>query len=218
MKTFFGLIGAGGHGKEIMPMLRSMIESTLAGSNYELLFIVENLKTPTYINEYPVISLQAFFRLHGIKRFNITISNSKKRQRIAESCMAQGVLPFSLIAPSAILLDSNEIGEGVMISTQTIITSNVKIGRFFQVNNQCNISHDCIIGDFVTFGPGVRCNGNVTIGDHAYIGAGALIKQGKPEAPLKIGAGAFVGMGAVVIKDVEPYTTVVGNPARLMVK
>ncbi|MGU3304927.1 acetyltransferase [Pseudomonas sp. M5A4_2d] len=218
MKTFFGLIGAGGHGREVMPMLRSMIKGTPAESNSELLFVVENLEAPTQINGYRAISLQAFFELDGIKRFNIAIGDSKARQRIADVCMAGDISPFSLIAPSAMLLDSNEIGEGVMISAQTIITSNVKIGRFFQVNNQCNISHDCVIGDFVTFGPGVKCNGNVTIGDHAYIGAGALIKQGRHGAPLKIGAGAVVGMGAVVVKDVEPYTTVVGNPARLLVK
>lgn len=218
MKTFFGLIGAGGHGREVMPMLRSMIKGTPAELNSELLFVVENLDTQANINGYRAISLQAFFALEGVKRFNIAIGNSQARQRIADACLANDIQPFSLIAGSAILLDSNEIGEGVMISEQTIITSNVKIGRFFQANNQCNISHDCVIGDFVTFGPGVKCNGNVTIGDHAYVGAGALIKQGRHGAPLKIGAGAVVGMGAVVVKDVEPYTTVVGNPARPLVK
>ena len=45
------------------------------------------------------------------------------------------------------------------------------------------------IGDYVTFAPGVRCNGNVHIGDHAYVGAGAIIRQGKPGEPLRIGAG-----------------------------
>ncbi|WP_307847595.1 acetyltransferase [Pseudomonas veronii] len=218
MNTFFGLIGAGGHGREVMPMLRSMINGIPPELNAESLFVVENLETPTHINGYRAISLEAFFELEGIKRFNIAIGDSKARQRIADVCLARDIEPFPLIATSAILLDSNEIGEGVMISAQTIITSNVKIGRFFQANCQCNISHDCVIGDFVTFGPGVRCNGNVAIGDHAYIGAGALIKQGKHGAPLKIGAGAVVGMGAVVVKDVDPYTTVVGNPAKLLVK
>ncbi|MCY1303810.1 GDP-perosamine N-acetyltransferase [compost metagenome] len=148
----------------------------------------------------------------------MAIGDSKVRQRIAEFCLAQRIEPFPIIASSAVLLESNEIGEGCMISEQTIITSNVKIGRFFQVNCQCNISHDCVIGDYVTFAPGVKCNGNVTIGDHAYLGAGALIKQGRYGKPLVIGEGAVVGMGAVVTKDVEPYTTVVGSPARPMVK
>ena len=73
-----------------------------------------------------------------------------------------------------------------------------------------------MIGDFVTFAPGVMCNGNVHIDDHAYIGTGAILKQGTPDKPLRIGRGAVVGMGAVVTKDVAPGETVIGNPARPM--
>ena len=75
-----------------------------------------------------------------------------------------------------------------------------------------------MIGDFVTFAPAVRCNGNVVIEDHAYIGTGAILRQGKPGAPLVIGHSAVVGMGAVVTKSVPAGKTVVGNPAMLLVK
>ena len=65
----------------------------------------------------------------------------------------------------------------------------------------------------MTLAPGAKVNGNVTIGDDVYIGAGAIIRQG-----LTIGRGAVVGMGAVVTRDVPPGVTVVGNPARPIVK
>jgi acetyltransferase-like isoleucine patch superfamily enzyme len=68
----------------------------------------------------------------------------------------------------------------------------------------------------VTFAPGVKCNGNVVIEDHAYIGSGAIIKQGQPGVPVVIGRGGVVGMGAVVTKSVPAGATVVGNPARVM--
>lgn len=70
-----------------------------------------------------------------------------------------------------------------------------------------------MIGDFVTFAPSVHCNGGIIIEDYAYIGTGAMIKQGTEDKPIIIGKGAVVGMGAVVTKSVEPYATVIGNPA-----
>lgn len=48
-----------------------------------------------------------------------------------------------------------------------------------------------------------------TIGCDVWIGDRAMIKMG-----VTVGHGAVVGMGAVVTKDVAPYSIVVGNPAR----
>ncbi|MBL9156704.1 MAG: acyltransferase [Verrucomicrobiales bacterium] len=50
--------------------------------------------------------------------------------------------------------------------------------------------------------------GPVKIGDHVWIGYRAIILPG-----IEIGEGAVVGAGAVVTKDVPPFTIVAGNPA-----
>ena len=115
-------------------------------------------------------------------------------------------------------MDEAEIGEGAALSPFVTITSNIKIGKCFHANLYSYVEHDCVIGDYLTFAPGVKCNGNVHIEDHAYIGTGAVIKQGTPDKPLIIGKGAVVGMGAVVTKSVPAGVTVVGNPARILEK
>ena len=115
-------------------------------------------------------------------------------------------------------MDDVKIGEGAILTAFVTLTSNIRIGRYFQANIYSYVAHDCVIGDFVTFAPCVRCNGNVHIEDHAYIGTGAIIKQGNPGRPIRIGRGAVVGMGAVVTKDVPAGLTVVGNPARPLTK
>jgi len=51
------------------------------------------------------------------------------------------------------------------------------------------------------------------IGHDVWIGQCALLKQG-----ISVGTGAVIGMGSIVTKDVEPYTVVAGNPARLIKK
>jgi acetyltransferase-like isoleucine patch superfamily enzyme len=111
-------------------------------------------------------------------------------------------------------MDDIHLDEGCLLSPFVCLTSNIKIGCCFHANLYSYVEHDCVIGDYVTFAPGVKCNGNVRIEDHVYIGAGAIIRQGKPDQPLVIGKGAIVGMGAVVTRDVPAGATVVGNPAK----
>jgi acetyltransferase-like isoleucine patch superfamily enzyme len=111
------------------------------------------------------------------------------------------------------ITQSNEIGEGAIFCPFTTVTANAHIGKFFHANLYSYVAHDCMIGDYVTFGPSVHCNGGTVIKDHAYIGTGAVIREARDGKPIIIGEGAVVGMGAVVTRNVEPHTTVVGNPA-----
>jgi acetyltransferase-like isoleucine patch superfamily enzyme len=57
--------------------------------------------------------------------------------------------------------------------------------------------------------PGATLAGAIIVEDYATIGSGAVILP-----RIRIGAGAFVGAGAVVTKDVPPGATVIGVPAR----
>lgn len=54
-----------------------------------------------------------------------------------------------------------------------------------------------------------EAKGDTVIGDGVWIGMRAVILPG-----VKIGEGAVIGTGAVVTKDVEPYSIVAGNPAK----
>lgn len=216
-----GLYGAGGFAKEVMPLIIEHIEKAkINNSNIDFdVFFVEKTPSETTLNGYKVISEDDFFCGEYDERlFNIAIGNSKLREKIASECIARGAKPLSVRSLHSVTYDCNDIGHGEILCAHTTVTSNVKIGNFFHANLYSYIAHDCIIGDFVTFGPNVHCNGNVTIHDHAYIGTGAIIRDGTPANPIVIGEGAVVGMGAVVTKSVAPFTTVIGSPARPLVK
>jgi sugar O-acyltransferase (sialic acid O-acetyltransferase NeuD family) len=217
LKLVFGLFGAGGYAREVMPLVEEAISIATQDTTKSSIqiFFVEKDRGADEINDYPVISEAEFFKIECNRRyFNISIADSKKREHIATDCIAKGAIPMSIKSLHSIAYDRNEIGEGAIISANTVITSNVKIGKFFQLNIYSYVAHDCIIGDYVTFAPNVQCNGNVHIHNHAYIGTGAILRDGTLLKPLVIGEGAVVGMGAVVTKDVPPHTTVVGNPAK----
>lgn len=209
--TLFGLIGAGGFAREVMPFAAKVLK------NKAKLAFVETDPARATVNGYDLISEDSFAAAdHVSKIFNIAVTDSKVRENFARKYIALGYASEPLIAASVTIYSEIEIGEGAILCANTVLTSNARIGRFFHANLNSYVAHDCIIGDYVTFAPNVACNGNVHIGNHAYIGTGAIIKQGSKDAPRHIGKGAIVGMGAVVTKDVAPYTTVVGNPARVL--
>lgn len=212
MRTF-GLVGAGGFGREVMPLV-SRQSHTHAFD--EICFVVEGVPTEEMINGRRVVSMEDFLQIPDNRYFNVAIGNSSVRERISDSLVRAGCIPVSIMAQNSVQLDENRIAEGAILCPFTTVTSNAVIGRFFHANIYSYVAHDCVIGDFVTFAPGVKCNGNVVVEDHAYIGTGAVIKQGSPEKPLVIGRGAIVGMGAVITRDVAPYATVIGNPAKPM--
>ena len=216
-----GLYGAGGFAREVMPLLRELIvgEKQLNPAVTYRLYFVETSAQGTEVNGHLLVSESEFFDLNCDERyFNVAIADSKARQQIAAACIAQGAKPMSIQSSMSVSYDGNLIGDGAILCANTMVTSNARIGRFFQCNIYSYVAHDCVIGDFVTFAPSVHCNGNVHIRDHAYVGTGAVIKQGSSSKPIVIGEGAIVGMGAVVTRDVAPFTTVVGSPAKLLQK
>ncbi|MGC8972057.1 MAG: bifunctional UDP-N-acetylglucosamine diphosphorylase/glucosamine-1-phosphate N-acetyltransferase GlmU [bacterium] len=124
------------------------------------------------------------------------------------------------------------------------IESNVRVGPFAHIRDEAHIKSHSVIGDFVEVKKSVIGSntkalhlsylGDADIGERVNIGAGTITcnYDGKTKhktiiedeafigsntclrAPIKIGRGAITGAGSVVLKDVEPGTTVVGVPAR----
>lgn len=113
--------------------------------------------------------------------------------------------------------EGTEIGAFVEIGKEVIIGKNCKIGAF------SFIPEGVVIGDNVFIAPRVTfCNDKyppshgewrnlkkTIIEDDVVIGAGAIIGPN-----LRLGYKSFVGMGAIVTRDVPPFTTVFGNPAK----
>ena len=216
--TVYGVFGAGGHGREVMPLARALIsEATLeeAGSN-QLYFVVDDAHMPRerLVNGVQVVSASEFADMDAAEKlFTVAIGAPMDRKRVAQRLIEEGLKPFSIRASSHIELDCNSVGVGAVFGHFTQITSNIKIGDFFHCNWYSAVAHDCVIGDYVTFAPGVKCNGHVIIEDEVYVGAGAIIRDGT-KSPIILGKGSVIGMGAVVTKSVSPGATVIGAPAK----
>jgi sugar O-acyltransferase (sialic acid O-acetyltransferase NeuD family) len=189
------IYGSGGFGREVVTAARGRQVAFLSDTPAETFAGV------------PVISLADLTETDEVV---VAVADSGARKKLAARCQRFG----QVIAPTVVIGNEVEIGEGAIFCDFSMVTASARIGRHFHCNIYSYVAHDCVIGDFVTFAPKVCCNGNVHIGGGAYLGTGAVIKHGLPGAPIVIGEGAIIGAGAVVTRSVPPGITVVGSPAR----
>jgi UDP-3-O-[3-hydroxymyristoyl] glucosamine N-acyltransferase len=110
---------------------------------------------------------------------------------------------------SVIIEDNVDIGASTCVVRG--ILQNTLIGKGSKIGNHVNIGHNVSIGADCFISAGAVLCGSVNIEDNCWIAPHASILNHK-----KIGKGATVGLGAVVIKDVLPGMTVVGNPAKTL--
>ncbi|SBV32781.1 putative acyltransferase [uncultured Sphingopyxis sp.] len=216
MSRLIGIYGASGFGREVMPVARAQFSS-----DDRLVFIDDGAQGGERQHSgHAILSWDDFIEEAAGRdaAVSIAIAASQVRERLTERCGKAGISMCDIRASNVIVGDNVAVGEGAILQPFAMLTGDCHIGRGFHANIYSYVAHDCVIGDFVTFAPNVMCNGNVRIEDHAYIGTGAILRQGTPEKPLVIGRGATVGMGAVVTKDVPAGATVIGNPAKPMEK
>lgn len=199
-----GLCGTGGFAREVAPL-------ALAQGGADGVAFVSPEPMGTTLNDLPVIAQSD---APDDMALSIPVADAALRRRIDADLRAAGRSFISIIASTCVFRGPSQIGEGAVLCDHVVITANVVIGRHFHANLFSYVAHDCVIGDFVTLAPRASVNGNVVIEDDVYVGTGAVLKQGTPDKPLRIGRGAVIGMGAVVTKDVAPGAVVVGNPAR----
>jgi sugar O-acyltransferase (sialic acid O-acetyltransferase NeuD family) len=119
----------------------------------------------------------------------------------------------AVIHPSASIAPDVQAGDGLQVMAGAIVQTGVRLGENVILNTGAIIDHDCVVGDHVHVAPGVTLSGCVQLDHGAHIGTGASIIQG-----IRVGAGSTVGAGAVVLHDVPPGTTVVGIPAKELLK
>ena len=143
----------------------------------------------------------------------ITPDNPIVRWKLVSYYKKIGFKFTSLISSQANISRSANIGVGSVVQAGVNISSYTRIGDFCKLNTNANVMHDNVIGDYVSIAPNAVSLGYVTIKTFSYIGANSTILPKKV-----VNENCIVGAGAVVTKDVEQGTTVIGIPAKVLKK
>lgn len=104
-----------------------------------------------------------------------------------------------------------EIGANVCIDKGAL--DNTTIEDYVKINNNCHIAHNVSIGENSLITAGVLISGSTIIDSNVYIAPGTVIRN-----QLSIGKNSYVGMGSIVVKDVDSNILVMGTPAKKIKK
>lgn len=200
-------IGAGGHCKVIIDMMRDTL--VIAG-----ITDIDTKKQGTIFYGVPVLgndsNLESLYH-EGIKSALVTlgsIGDCSLRKKLYELAVGIGFRMINVISTHSVISPSISIGNGNVFMDGAIIHADVRIGDNCIINTGAIIEHDCVLGDHVHISPGACVAGGVRIGSGVHIGIGASIIQ-----DVGIGDNSIIGAGSTVIRNIPANSVVAGVPA-----
>lgn len=186
------LLGAGGHAKMLVSILQRQgihIAAVCAPQRPEsaLFSSIPYLASDDDVLQFPV---DQFMLINGIG----ALPGQTLRRSLYEHFSALGYQFSSVIADSAIIDNSAQLGAGVQIMPGAIVNADTQLAPNVLVNSGAIIEHDCVVQTHSVISPGAILCGGVECGENSYIGAGATVIQG-----LSVGVNALVGAGSTLV-------------------
>lgn len=201
------IVGASGFGREVLRLIENINE---ARPTWNILgFLDDNPNALDGVEcEYRIIGSIQQWQPKDSQYLACALAFPGVKKKVVELLKERGAEFATLIHPNAVVNPRSTIGEGTIITNNCSISDNAHVGFFCTILGS-GVAHDATVGDYSTLSGKCQLNGHVECGSMVYMGCGVLVAPS-----VKIGDGATVGIGSVVISKVKAGTKVFGNPAK----
>lgn len=204
------IFGAGGLGREFLELAEIINER---GQRWDSFVFIDDNTPLKAVQGIPVYRFEDMFADGRVEEteYIIAVGEPAVRKKIYERLLENGCSVATIVHPDVHIPVTTTLGPGTVVCYGCFVSCNVTIKENVVLQPQCNIGHDDVIGAHSVISGFVNMGGACTIGEASYIGLSACVRE-----LTEIGARSIVGMGAVVMRNVEDEAVVAGNPARKM--
>jgi sugar O-acyltransferase (sialic acid O-acetyltransferase NeuD family) len=212
MMRDIAIYGAGGFGREVLVELQAYIS---AGQNWNWIgFFDDDEKSVVRCNPY-LGTVEQLNQWSNSLDVIVAMGWSATRCAAVKKITNEKIHFPAFVSKGARLGNEKTIrmGRGTIILFGANLTTDITLGDFGVVNINATIGHDSQLASYCSVMPNANISGGVNLGAESFVGSGATVLNG-----ISVGTGAVVGAGAVVSKDVAPHTTVVGVPAKPLIR
>lgn len=145
--------------------------------------------------------------------FIVGVGDNLARRRLTQDLRYAGRTLTSVVHPSAVVSRSATLAEGVFVGPQAVVNAHAVLAEGVIVNSGAVAEHHARVGEFAHVGPRAALGGAARAGARTLVGIGAVVLP-----RVHVGEGCTVAAGAVVTRHVADGQTVVGVPARVLVR
>lgn len=205
------IIGAGGYGHEVAGYAAEIFAAQ-GDVDSHICFIDNWVGAASEVAQWPLHNAESFLPREG-DTFIIAVGDPRLRKSLWLEYRDRNLAWGTLIHPTAHVSPFANIEEGSVVGPFSTVSFGASIGPHVALNSYCGVGHHSKIGDFSVVSPKALIAGKAELRSSVFIGSGAVVTPGKV-----VEMGAKVGAGSVVYRSVKENQTVIGNPAKVILK